>query len=420
MGGPLVEFFYAILRELGRVLVNALTSPSFLFIYALLFVLVTIQYRRLQALSESNLQCNKNIYWLAALLSTLLGLLGGITGSIVLIILGVDLSGIAVGQLWLAAVLLMLIKPRFLCFAYAAGLLSAANLVFGYPDVNIPQLMGLVGVLHLVESMLIFVNGTFSPWPIYVNKGGSLRGGFNLQQFWPIPLAALVTVGVIEPNGSIMTPDWWPLLQGNTVFSNSHTYILVPLLAMLGYGEITTTKTPVQAVRKSSWHLLVFSIGLIMLSIVTSRYSIMLPLLALYSPLGHELVIWLGMRSENRAPLYVPPQQGVMVLDVLPGSPAFRSGLRSHDIILSVKGETVHSYRQVLDLVSAQGGIGLLEIARDGELLQRTVNLKGRQQLGLIPVPDDNHFSHMCVSDDEIFSAAARFWRLIKHKLFTL
>lgn len=414
-----MEFFYAILRELGRVLVHTLTSPSFLFLYGLLFALVTFQYYRLQSLSESLLQCNKNIYWRAALVSTFLGLLGGILGSIVLILLGVDISGIAVGQLWLVAVLLMLIKPRFLCFAYAAGLLSVSSLLLGYPHINIPQLMGLVGVLHLVESILIYVNGTFSPWPIYVNKQGSLRGGFNLQQFWPIPLVALITVGVIEPRGAIVTPDWWPLLQPAAIFSQSHTYILVPVLAMLGYGEISTTKTPAQAVRKSSWHLLIFSMGLICLSIIASHLSILLPLLALYSPIGHELVIWLGMRAENRAPLYIAPQQGVMLLDVLPATLAHRYGLRSHDVILTVNGEAVHSYQEIVNLGTGPEGNLLLEITRDGQFLKKRLKLKGQQHIGIIPVPEGNNASYLCVSDDEIFSVAARCWRLIKHKLFT-
>ncbi len=415
-----MEFFYAILLELGRVLVHTLTSPSFLFLYILLFVLVAVQYRRLQSLSESLLQYKQNIYWRAALISTLLGLLGGILGSMVLILLGVDLSGIAVGQLWLAAVLLMLIKPRFLCFAYAAGLLSVSSLLFGYPRINIPQLMGLVGVLHLVESVLIYINGTFNPWPIYVSKQGSLRGGFNLQQFWPIPLVALITVGVIEPQGAILTPDWWPLLRADAVFSNSHTYVLVPVLAVLGYGEITTTKTPAQAVRESSRHLLIFSLGLIGLSIITSYQSILLPLLALYSPLGHELVIWLGMRAENRAPLYVAPEQGVMLLDVLPATLAHRKGLHSRDVILSVNGEKVHSYQEIANLIARPGENLLLEISRDGQLLQKRLKIQGKkQQVGLIPVPEGNNVSCLYVDDDAIFSVAVRFWRLVKDKLFT-
>jgi hypothetical protein len=182
-----VEFVWAILVDMGRVLVNTLTSPSFLLIYLLLFGLVTWQYRRLQMMSEPLLQGRKNIYFRSALVSSLLGLLGGILGSILLVFLGVDLTEMGISQLWMVAILLMLIKPRFLCFAYAAGILSISNLLFSYPDINIPQLMGLVAVLHLVESLLILLNGSYSPFPVYIKKAGSIRGGFNLQLFWQIP-----------------------------------------------------------------------------------------------------------------------------------------------------------------------------------------------------------------------------------------
>ena len=112
-----MEFIWAILGEMGRVLGDTLTSPSFLLLYLLLFGLIVLQYRRLQTMSEAVLQGRNNIYLRAALVSSLLGLLGGTLGSILLVFLGVDLAGIGIGQLWLMAILLMLIKPRFLCFA---------------------------------------------------------------------------------------------------------------------------------------------------------------------------------------------------------------------------------------------------------------------------------------------------------------
>ena len=414
-----MEFIWLILRELGRVLVTTLTSPSFLFIYLLLFGLVTLQYRRLQTMSEPLLQGRRNIFWRSALVSTLAGLLGGVLGSILLVLLGVELTGIAIGHLWLLAILLMLIKPRFICFAYAAGLLSISNLLFAYPSINIPQLMGLVGVLHLIESLLILINGSYSPLPVYIKKAGGLRGGFNLQQFWPIPLAALITVGMIEPLGAITSPDWWPLLQGYTDFTESHTYVLVPVLAILGYGEISTTRTPRQAVRKSSLHLLVFSVGLLILSVLASYHSFFLPLVALFSPIGHEFVIWLGMRAETRAPIYVQSERGVMILDVLPGSAAYRYGLRSKDVIITVNGQEVVQYVAIQQLVNNGGKTSVLKILRGAKLLTCRIPIKGDQDLGIIPVPEHDSVAYLSVSEDSFFTMAIRLGRRIRNKMFT-
>ena len=315
-------FVWSILAEMGRVWLTTLTSPSFLFIYGLLILLVISQYRRLQNMSEPLLQGRRKMYLNSALVSAGLGLLGGILGSILLVFLGVDLAGIAIVQLWLVAIFLMLINPRFLCFSYAAGVISISYLLFGYPNVNIPQLMGLVAVLHLVESVLIRLNGPLSPFPVYIKKQDQVRGGFNLQLFWPIPLVALLGVTAGDPSIGIATPHWWPLLQNYSHFAVNQDYALIPVLAILGYGEISTAQTPLQATRRSSGQLFMFSLTLLTLAVLASRYAFFLPLAALFSPLGHEVVVWLGLRLENQArSLYIPSGTGGNAVGRSAGSP---------------------------------------------------------------------------------------------------
>ncbi len=409
-----MELVLSILGEMGRVLVDNLTSPSFLLIYLLLFGLVTWQYRRLQKMSEFLLSGRKNIYLRSALVSTTFGIIGGILGSVLLVFLGIDLAGIGISQLWLVAIVLMLIQPRFLCFAYGAGLLSISNLLFAYPDISIPQLMGLVAVLHLVESLLILVNGSYSPFPVYIKKNGQLRGGFNLQLFWPIPLVALLGVGFIDPMGGINMPDWWPLLRDSARFTEGQNYALLPVMAVLGYGEISTTQTPYQTTRKSSLHLFLFSLVLLFLSVLASRWALFLPMAALFSPLGHEMVIWLGMRAENRAPIYVPSERGIRVLEVLPGSPVHRAGLRSRDVILSLNGEMTNHFSVLQELLGYGKQDMVLEIKRGENAFKLPLHISPDQDLGIIPVPENNAPRYLAVSDDGIFSTARRIWRRIK------
>ncbi|PKM76989.1 MAG: PDZ domain-containing protein [Firmicutes bacterium HGW-Firmicutes-15] len=409
-----MELVLFILEEMGRVLGDNLTSPSFLLIYLLLFGLVTWQYQRLQKMSEFLLQGRKNLYLRSALVSTTFGIIGGILGSILLVFLGIDLAGIGISQLWLVAIVLMLIQPRFLCFAYGAGLLSISNLLFAYPDISIPQLMGLVAVLHLVESLLILANGSYRPFPVYIKKNGQLRGGFNLQSFWPIPLVALLGVGVIDPLGGISMPDWWPLLRDSARFTEGQTYALLPVMAVLGYGEISTTQTPYQTTRKSSLHLFIFSLVLLALSVLASRWVLFLPIAAIFSPLGHELVIWLGMRAENRTPIYVPSERGIRVLDVLPGSPVNRAGLRSRDVILTLNGEITNHFSVLQELLNCGCQEMVLEIKRGKNIFKLPLHRSPDQDLGIIPVPENNAPRYLTISEDGIFSTALRIWRRIK------
>jgi hypothetical protein len=408
-----MELFLTILGEMGRVLVINLTSSSFLFTYLLLVGLVAWQYRRLQTMSDIMGQASRYLYIRSALVSALLGIVGGAVGSILLVFLGIDLANIGISQLWIMALVLMLLQPRFLCFAYGAGLLGISNLLWGYPNISIPQIMGLVAVLHMVESLLILANGTFSPIPVYIKKGGQIRGGFNLQSFWPIPLIALLGIGINADMGGISMPDWWPLLRDSARFTQDQTYALLPIMAVLGYGEISTTQTPVETTRKSSLHLFIFSLVLLILALLASRWAILLPAAALFSPLGHELVIWLGMRAENQTPIYVPPNQGVKVLDVLPGTPAYRAGLRSGDEILTLNHAIVNDFAAIQN-ISGHDNRVMLGIKRGKDQLEIQLRNIPNQTSGIIPVPDQDAPRYLIVNEDGIFSTARKIWRRIK------
>lgn len=389
---------------MGQVFRDTFTSPLFITIYLLLLFIVCWQYRRLEDISHSLLNYSRQQYLQAALLSTVLGLLGGWLGSILLILIGIDLNHLGIMYLWVIAVLLMLVNPRFLCFAYAGGILSLFSLFTGYPDINIAQLMGLIAILHIMESILIMLNGSFHPVPIYLKRGDQLSGGFNLQNFWPIPLMALLGSGVADPATGITMPDWWPLIKDYNSFDYGRNYILVPVLAILGYGEITSTSTPKQRVKKSAKNLFLFSLILLLLSILASRWTQLTLAAALFSPLGHEFIIWLGMREEStRKPLYIKPPRGIMVLDVKTASLASRAGIRSGDIIMSINDEPVNEYYALQELLSWGFRRLKLDIIRNNQPIKLYINRPPTQELGIIPVPEKPTAKHLILNDDNIF-----------------
>ncbi|MEA1960899.1 MAG: PDZ domain-containing protein [Bacillota bacterium] len=360
-----MDFFLTVFMMMGRVLVNSLSSPLFIFLYFMLFVLVFLQNKRLQRVTEKIVGSRKNSYLRSTLVAAVFGILGGVLGSVLLIIMGVDLSGIAITQLWVVALLLMLIQQRFLCFAYAAGVLAVSSLLFGYPQLNIPQLMGLVAILHMVESFLILLNGSLSPLPVYVKKNGKMMGGFNLQLFWPIPLIALLSVAAMETAGGMPMPDWWPLLQGYA-----------------GHGG--------------------------------ERIYTLLPVIALFSPLGHEMVIWLGMREEkNRSALYVHPDQGLMVLDVLPASPARQAGLLSGDVIVTMNDLAFERNRDFYAYMMMHDRM-FVELLRDNRKRKVRISKEVAESAGIILAPDAASSRYLSLGDDTFFAMGRALWQRLK------
>jgi hypothetical protein len=88
--------------------------------------------------------------------SVLVGLAGGLAGSLLVILIGVSIEdhttagggslAEAITYIWIIAILLSMINPRYLCFSYAGGIVALMNLLLGFPSVNVPGLMALIGV----------------------------------------------------------------------------------------------------------------------------------------------------------------------------------------------------------------------------------------------------------------------------------
>lgn len=107
---------------------------------------------------------------------------------------------------------------------------------------------------------------------------------------------------------------------------------------------------------------------------------------------------WIGLAGGTipaehvlRAHVDLPENQGLLVANVVPESPAAKAGLKQHDILLRANDIELHEMHDLIDLVLAEGakkGQIALEVFRKGE--RETVSLTpeerpadaGRVQLG--------------------------------------
>lgn len=361
--------------------------------------LIYFQYRRQGRMRERLFGIPAESAWGPTLQSLFYGVVGGLFGSLLMLLFGVTLSGAGLIYLLPVAIGLMLIQPRFICFAYAGGLLAGFSLLFGFPRLEIPQLMGLVAILHLVESSLIYLSGHKGAVPVYTrNRRGQVVGAFSLQKFWPVPVLALMVRAISDPGavagaGAITMPDWWPLLSPYGLEAENLLFVLLAIPAALGYGELAVTCRPEERTKRSAGQLAVYSLVLLLLSLIASWWPVAIWFPVLFAPLGHELIIMAGQKMELEGePLYVQPRRGVMVLDVLPRSPASRLGLASGDIILSVNGIAVNNRFDLNYLLDISGDQMVLEYQQhqDGQYYCRTIRKHPGRPLGLILVPGED------------------------------
>ncbi|WP_366923816.1 PDZ domain-containing protein [Metallumcola ferriviriculae] len=391
-------------------------------IFWLVVIFVAYQYRRYSRMKEDLFGVKGEPIWQHTLLATGHGIIGGLVGSFLMVLVGISLGDIGIGYLWLLAVLLMFVSPRFLCFSYSGGIISLSYLLLGWPRVDVPQLMGLVAILHMVESVLILVSGHLGAMPIYTRaKDGRVVGGFNLQKFWPIPIVGMLLMqlpGSQVVQGMVSMPEWWPLIKPSLVANlDNVVYLILPVVAGLGYGDLALTSVPEKKSRRTAVFLNIYSLVLLLLAIAASYWPILAISAALFAPLGHEYVIKLGRQSELKGePLYVSPEEGVMVLDVLRGTAAARAGLKSSDIIKTMNGASINNgsdLRMVLEKID-EPRLEISYINRSGQSVRKVVAKDDREPFGTILVPEPYQQPQV-----EFGSAGllVRWWRRLMGKL---
>lgn len=379
------------------------------FLFWVVLVLVAFQYRRIAKMRENLFGIKGNSVLKDTVIATAYGVVGGIAASLLLVLTGINLSGLGISYIWPLALILMLVNPRFLCFAYAGGVVALSKLVFGVPQVDIPQLMGLVAILHLVESLLISVSGHVGATPMYTkNASGQLVGGFTLQKFWPLPIVAVAFLAA--PSGFTVLPampSWWPLIKFGSGFTNYTVGLLVPFVAGLGYSDLALAHTPVEKSKISARNLAVYGLFLLILAMLASRDHLFAYLAAVFAPLGHEAVIHLGQQSELRGkPIFIAPLRGVRILEAVPDTPVYAAGLKSGDVVYTVNGQAVNSKRDIETVT--WGSPSLVDIEYTTHARQKwqraIIKLKPHQPLGIIAVPEGDEVMYTELTWQSVFS----------------
>ncbi|TVY09359.1 PDZ domain-containing protein [Paenibacillus cremeus] len=385
-------------------------------------IFIVLQYRR-QIAFERKLFATKLHSLVSETWRTVLwGWIGGLFASVLMAVVGATVQPEAVTLLWVISLVLILFRVRFLCWAYAVGIIGVLQTVVGafgvlrdeasiawltgpLMQLSMPAMLALVAILHLVEALFVRRQGARFGTPMFFgSKRGKIVGGYHLQGFWPMTLFLLVPV----QNGGPALP-WTPLLGGDLW---QHGWALVGFPVMIGFAEMTISRLPRDKVRISSNLLLLYAGIMLGLAALASLWPVLTLPACLLCILLHEAIIWYSRWEEtHRVPLFVHGSRGLKILGLLPGSPAEELGMQVGETVHKVNGVLVRTkseLHQAMQVNSAFCRLEILNLAGESKFLKRAMFSGEHHQLGIILAPDQDALHYAEEKQRPIFAYLSR------------
>lgn len=119
--------FMALLGLILYQMAILLVSP----IFWLIVLIIGWQIRRTAKMKSDFFHVPRERILRKTVFNVLLGLGGGFIGSILLVLLGVSIEEIGIEYLWIVAIVLIFIRQRWMCFAYAGWFDCLEQIFFG-------------------------------------------------------------------------------------------------------------------------------------------------------------------------------------------------------------------------------------------------------------------------------------------------
>lgn len=334
------------------------------FFYIGIVLVVYLQIQNNAQLEESWLGIIRNPVTTQLYYALLYGLIGGLVVSFIILLLGITIDYEFMLLVWITSLVLMLFNYHYLCPSYSIGLISMVSLIFGWPKTHVPSLIVLAGILHLIESVLILIDGARDSIPVYIEHYRfTPAGAYLMRKMWPIPLATITTPG----------------------------QIMFPIVAVLIYEDEAITQTPHRRTRESGFWTAVYGLTILILAIISYRIKWMAYIATLATLFLHELlIIWNKKGQHVGKPAFVAPWRGIRVLEVLPESVGHIMGIKHGDIILGINGRQINSeamLNEILEDCPSQIWVRVLRGERNTIELEYKDYEGGVRDLGVIIIP---------------------------------
>ncbi|MEG0672237.1 PDZ domain-containing protein [Clostridium sp.] len=359
-----MEIIYTVLRNVAFAVVDPYSS----LVIISMGIFFYMSNRKIVAMQKIIMGESRNTTLELTISQIVLGILAGAILSIILTYLGVVFnSNSSIFIIFILSSITLVIPSKYLSIAYTATIFGIISIVgtsivniFDMPiimafDTNIISLIALVGSIYFVKGLLTVIDGSRGAIPIFAKKDKNIIGGFAMKRSWIFPIALLMLFKLNEPSSIenlIEMPKWWPILKGtyNLDLMKGFLLALLPLYAVTSINTVTFTRSSKSKAKLLGTMNIVY--GLLVLSLsVFARIGYSAEVIALIMvPVLYEIMLKIDFTLEMKnTPKYITTDEGLMILDVVPNSPANNMGIESGDLILEANGINLAMENNVLD-----------------------------------------------------------------------
>ncbi|MBS4537417.1 hypothetical protein GOQ27_03025 [Clostridium sp. D2Q-11] len=247
-----------------------------------------------------------------------IGILVGILTSLFITLIGVEID-IYILYIYIISIILSFIDKRFICMSYGGSILSIVFILLS--DINNSKnILYLIGIFHLAEGIIIYINSYKNRMPLYLEENGEIKAGYYFDSIWVIPI----------------------------ITSVEGFFILFPFL--LGYKNLITSGDIKFRTKKSAINSILYGSSIVLFLFLIQDNKVLLFLLCLYSIVIHELIIKINTHNwrDNR---YLCSKNGVRVLDVLDENIFFKP----LDTIIEINNHKVQNIDDIKRIIFIYG-----------------------------------------------------------------
>jgi len=411
-----------------RNVAGAIINPPLVFVLITLLIVLHLKNRKTVAMQKIILGGSVNSSIELTLSQLVLGIIGGSIGSLILTSLGVVFSSNSgIAYMFIISIFLMFLRPRLICFSYSAAILGAISILIKLGSRFVPEisnsiilnvdilyLMIFVGVFHIVEGILVMIDGDRGALPVFTKRDGKILGGYALKRYWVLPIAIMLAFTMNDSSLNYMTenlqnPDWWPLIKSPSGISliASSVISIFPFYAILGYSSITFTRSKREKAISSGCYILSYGIIVTLVAQVARLGIIGEIVVVAFAPFAHELMLKIQMKSEeNRSPKFVSDEEGLVILEISADSQVKELGIDVENKLLLINNKTIDSESEAYSIMKENLYNTVLKI-KDSNGIIKDIEFRHTRntRLGMLLVPRSVEKEDVIPIDDSSFKS---------------